>query len=43
MRTITLVTTGGTLEKVYDETTGAISANLPGTEVDVRGVQYNNY
>lgn len=28
---------------VYDETTGAISANLPDTEVDVRGVQYNAY
>ncbi len=28
---------------VYDETTGAISANLPDTELDVRGVQYNSY
>lgn len=28
---------------VYDETTGAVSANLPSTELDVRGVQYNAY
>ena len=28
---------------VYDETTGSVSANLPDTEVDVRGVQYNAY
>ncbi len=39
-----VATQGGTTAGwVYDETTGAISANLPGTEVDVRGVQYNNY
>lgn len=35
--------TGTTAGWVYDETTGAISANLPDTEVDVRGVQYNAY
>lgn len=34
---------GSTAGWVYDETTGEISANLPDTEVDVRGVQYNNY
>ena len=28
---------------VYDAATGAVSANLPNTEVDVRGVQYNAY
>lgn len=28
---------------VYDATTGSISANLPDTEVDARGVQYNSY
>ncbi len=39
-----VATQGGTTAGwVYDETTGAISANLPNTEVDVRGVQYNNY
>ena len=39
-----VATQGGSTEGwVYDETTGAISANLPGTEVDVRGVQYNAY
>ncbi|MGJ8635803.1 MAG: prepilin-type N-terminal cleavage/methylation domain-containing protein [Phycisphaerales bacterium] len=34
---------GTTAGWVYNETTGAISANLPDTEVDVRGVQYNAY
>lgn len=28
---------------VYNATTGAVSANLPNSEVDVRGVQYNAY
>ena len=28
---------------IYDETTGEISANLPNTDVDARGVQYNTY
>ena len=28
---------------VYVEATGAISANLPDTALDVRGVQYNSY
>jgi general secretion pathway protein G len=37
-------TQGGTTAGwVYNATTGAISANLPDTEVDVRGVQYNAY
>ena len=37
-------TQGGTTAGwVYNETTGAVSANLPDTEVDVRGVQYNAY
>lgn len=34
---------GSTKGWVYDATTGAVSANLPDTEVDVRGVQYNAY
>lgn len=34
---------GTTAGWVYNETTGAISANLPDSEVDVRGVQYNAY
>ncbi len=39
-----VATQGGTTAGwVYDETTGTISANLPDTEVDARGVQYNNY
>ncbi len=39
-----IATQGGTSAGwVYDETTGAISANLPDTEVDVRGVLYNAY
>jgi len=39
-----VATQGGTTAGwVYVETTGAISANLPDTEVDVRGVQYNEY
>ncbi|MAO21911.1 MAG: hypothetical protein CMJ35_13600 [Phycisphaerae bacterium] len=28
---------------VYNATTGAVTANLPDAEVDVRGVQYNAY
>ncbi len=35
--------TGTTAGWVYVEATGAISANLPSTEVDVRGVQYDAY
>ena len=35
--------TGTTAGWVYDAATGAISANLPDTDVDVRGVQYNAY
>lgn len=35
--------TGTTAGWVYNETTGTISANLPGTETDVRGVAYNAY
>ena len=39
-----VATQGGTTEGwVYNATTGAVSANLPGTEVDVRGVAYNTY
>ncbi|RMH29869.1 MAG: prepilin-type N-terminal cleavage/methylation domain-containing protein [Planctomycetota bacterium] len=39
-----VATQGGTTAGwVYDETTGAISANLPGTETDARGVAYNSY
>lgn len=38
-----VATQGGTAGWVYNETTGAISANLPSTEVDVRGVQYDAY
>lgn len=35
---------GGTAKGwVYDAATGAISANLPGTELDVRGVAYSAY
>ncbi|MBO6739279.1 MAG: prepilin-type N-terminal cleavage/methylation domain-containing protein [Phycisphaerales bacterium] len=35
---------GGTTEGwVYDAATGSVSANLPNSEVDVRGVQYNAY
>lgn len=35
--------TGTTAAWVYVEGTGALSANLPDSEVDVRGVQYNAY
>lgn len=39
-----VATQGGTSAGwVYDETTGSISANLPDTELDARGVQYNAY
>ena len=39
-----VATQGGTAKGwVYVEATGEISANLPNTEVDVRGVQYNAY
>jgi prepilin-type N-terminal cleavage/methylation domain-containing protein len=39
-----VATQGGTTEGwVYNASTGAVSANLPGTEVDVRGVAYNAY
>lgn len=39
-----VATQGGTTEGwVYNATTGAVSANLPDSEVDVRGVQYNAY
>jgi len=39
-----VATQGGTTAGwVYNETTGAISANLPDTELDVRGVKYNSY
>ncbi len=39
-----VATQGGTVAGwVYDESTGAISANLPDSEVDARGVQYNAY
>lgn len=34
---------GGTAGWVYVESTGAISANLPGTETDDRGVAYSSY
>ena len=34
---------GTTAGWVYVAATGAISANLPNTELDVRGVQYNAY
>jgi len=34
---------GSTAGWVYDAATGAISANLANTELDVRGVQYNAY
>lgn len=39
-----VATQGGTTAGwVYDATTGTISANLPDTEEDVRGVRYNAY
>lgn len=38
-----VATQGGTAGWVYDETTGAVSANLPATEKDVRGVAYSDY
>ena len=39
-----VATQGGTTAGwVYNDSTGAVSANLPGTELDVRGVQYNAY
>ncbi len=34
---------GSTAGWVYDETTGTISANLPATEKDARGVSYSSY
>ncbi len=34
---------GSTAGWVYNATTGAVSANLPDTDLDVRGVQYNAY
>lgn len=39
-----VATQGGTTAGwVYDETTGTISANLPATEKDARGVAYSSY
>lgn len=38
-----VATQGGTAGWIYDETTGAVSANLPATEKDVRGVAYSDY
>lgn len=39
-----VATQGGTTAGwVYDEATGTISPNLPGTETDARGVAYNAY
>ena len=39
-----VATQGGTTEGwVYNASTGAVSANLADSEVDVRGVQYNAY
>ncbi|MCA9275280.1 MAG: prepilin-type N-terminal cleavage/methylation domain-containing protein [Phycisphaerales bacterium] len=39
-----VATQGGTTEGwVYNATTGAVSANLADTELDVRGIQYNAY
>lgn len=39
-----VATQGGTTAGwVYDETTGVITANLPNTETDDQGVQYNAY
>ncbi|MCA9303862.1 MAG: prepilin-type N-terminal cleavage/methylation domain-containing protein [Phycisphaerales bacterium] len=39
-----VATQGGTTAGwVYDASTGSISANLPDTELDVQGVQYNAY
>lgn len=39
-----IATQGGTTAGwVYDAATGSISANLAGTELDVRGVAYNAY
>lgn len=39
-----VATQGGTAKGwVYDAATGAVSANLPGTELDVRGVAYSAY
>ncbi len=39
-----VATQGGTTAGwVYDESTGTITANLPNTELDARGVQYNAY
>lgn len=39
-----IATQGGTVAGwVYDETSGTISANLAGTELDVRGVAYSAY
>ena len=39
-----VATQGGSVAGwVYDASTGAFSANLPGTEVDVQGTAYNAY
>lgn len=39
-----VATQGGTTAGwVYDESTGAFSANLPGTEVDAQGTAYSSY
>lgn len=39
-----IATQGGTTAGwVYDASTGSITANLPGTELDVRGVAYSSY
>lgn len=43
-QTAIVATQGGTTAGwVYDATTGTVSANLPDTEADARGVQYNAY
>lgn len=39
-----VATQGGTTAGwVYNQSTGTITANLPDTDVDARGIQYNNY
>jgi general secretion pathway protein G len=43
LRELPKLKVGTTAGWVYDAATGAISANLPDTELDVRGVQYNAY
>ena len=40
---ISATQTGTSAGWVYNASTGAISANLPDSELDVRGVQYNAY